>query len=242
MKKLLALFFLSLSITFVFTTCDYGTVGSADQEESYYPGSPKFETVLSSMSGVWYSHNAGIGRLDGYRIGKFQDFTSLVVDSRKDALFPDLVRRTYTTESGSDTPSPNDYFVLYDASVYGQSDDASPPLPLISRTAYVGIVRLIKFFNGDQNRGVIIIEYFQGGAPQWDPHISAGQLPFFGIYYKVLNQDTIQMANPVDLSAMYAGGDYYVETRHLSEAITKFTIDNEAEFISWGIVIPQDRE
>jgi hypothetical protein len=41
-----------------------------------------FETIMSSLSGVWYSHYAGTGRLDGYRIGKWEDFGELVENNR----------------------------------------------------------------------------------------------------------------------------------------------------------------
>jgi len=50
------------------------------------------------------------------------------------------------------------------------------------------------------------------------------------------------MANAVDLAALYAGKPYYTEKGTLQEAIDANTVENEAEFISWGVVIPQDRE
>ena len=108
--------------------------------------------------------------------------------------------------------------------------------------AYLGIVRAVSVFNGDRNRGAIIIEYLTGCAPQWDDDIKGGQRPFFGIYYRILDRDTVQMANAVDLAALYAGEKYYTETKTLDEAIALNTVENEAEFISWGVVIPQDRE
>jgi hypothetical protein len=46
----------------------------------------------------------------------------------------------------------------------------------------------------------------------------------------------------VDLAALYRGKKYYTETATLDEAVEKNTVENEAEFISWGVVIPQDRE
>jgi hypothetical protein len=50
------------------------------------------------------------------------------------------------------------------------------------------------------------------------------------------------MANAVNLAAMYKGESYYTETEHLLEAVAKNTAENEAEFVSWGVVIPQGRE
>ena len=103
-------------------------------------------------------------------------------------------------------------------------------------------MRAINVFNGDFNRGAIIIEYFDGAAPTWDPDIKNGQRPFFGIYYRVLDNNIIQMANAVDLAAMYRGDKYYTEMPTLEAAIAYNSVENEAEFITWGVVIPQDRE
>jgi hypothetical protein len=241
MKKLFAL----SVVFFIFASCDayeYGRLGGADRFESLFPGGGKFEQLLSSLSGVWYSHYAGMGRLDGYRIGKWKDFDALMAG--KTALFPNLERKTYTTETGSDTPDGEDFFVLYDDTVYGQTDDTAP-----ARAgwgfAYCGIVRAVNIFNNDTNRGAIIIEYLRGCAPRWledTQGLRDGEKPFFGINYRVVNPDTVQMANAVDLAAMYAGKNYYTETGHLDEAVAANTIEHEAEYISWGVVIPQDRE
>jgi hypothetical protein len=232
----------------LFSACDYGTLGGADKTETTLPGdseftNPDFEAVLSPMTGVWYSHYAGIGRLDGYRIGKWEDFDALMEASGKTALFPDLKKETYTTQSGNPIPRNQDYFVFYDDTVYGETEDGSGGnggWSLITR--YIGIVRAVNLFYGDPGRGAIIIEYLQGCAPQWDVAIKDGSHPFFGIYYKTVNPDCIQMANAVDLAALYKGEPYYTETAGLQEAIEKNGVENEAEYISWGVVIPQDRE
>jgi hypothetical protein len=231
-------------VSFAFLSCDlytYGRLGGADKGETCYPGDSRFEGIMSSMSGVWYSRYAGMGRLDGYRIGRWADFA--VMAGGKTALFPDRAEpyKTYTAESGSDVPSPGDYFVLYDDTVYGQTGGSSPP-QAGQNFAYAGIVRAVNVFNGDPGRGAVIIEYLKGCAPRWDGDIKDGGRPFFGIYYKVLDGDTIQMANAMDLAAMYNGEKYYTETAHLHEAIAKNSAENEAEFVSWGVVIPQGRE
>lgn len=224
----------------LFASCEmygYGRLGGADKTDILRPGNPDYDEVLSSMSGLWYSHYAGIGRLDGYRIGKMQDFDAVIAE--KTALFPGLVSplETYTPEPFDN----NDYFLFYDDTVYGEKDDG------VGGNggwgfSYMGIVRAVNIFNGDKRRGAIIIEYLKGCAPQWDNDIKDGQRPFFGIYYRMLNSDTVQMANAVDLAALYAGEKYYTETATLDEAIALNTVENEAEFISWGVVIPQDRE
>jgi hypothetical protein len=231
---------------FVFFSCDlytYGKLGGADQTDTLKPGESGFEQVLSFMlSGVWYSRYAGIGRLDGYRIGLLRDFGTLVRDNGKAALFPDLEEKTYTAQTGSDDPKDDsDYFVLYDDTVYGENESGSGSNGGWN-FGYLGIVRAVNVFDGNKDRGAIIIEYLRGCAPQWDGDIKDGRRPFFGIYYRVLNDNSVQMANAVDLAALYAGKKYYTETRMLEEAVKLNTIENEAEFISWGVVIPQNRE
>ncbi|MDR2444312.1 MAG: hypothetical protein LBD44_00035 [Spirochaetaceae bacterium] len=222
----------------------YGMLGGAERTETLKSGAV-FDSVLDDMSGVWYSHYAGMGRLDGYRIGKWKDFENLM--EKKKSLFPNMVKQTYTDQSGNNTPGNDDYFVFYDDTVYGENDDGTGGNGgwggLVTR--YIGIVRALNIFNGDKNRGAIIIEYLQGCAPGWLdgwPESKSGGRPFFGIYYRVLSRDTIQMANAVDLAALYAKKRYYTETAELKEAIEKNNIENEAEFISWGVVIPQNLE
>jgi hypothetical protein len=223
---------------------DYGRLGGADKTERCELGHPVFDERMAFMSGEWYSHNAGRGRLDSYRIGKWKEFKRMVEDSGKDALFPNLSKETYTAETGSALPYEEDFFLLYDDSVYGQADTGAGGNGGWG-FGYLGIVRAVNVFNGDPNRGAIIIEYLRGCAPgwlDWWPESSEGKRPFFGIYYRVLDDDTVQMANAVDLAALAAGERYYTETEHLEEAIAFNSVENEAEFISWGIVIPQDRE
>jgi hypothetical protein len=241
---------LALINVLLFAACDtaYGKLGGADQTETYRSNRADkealavFESIMSPMSGVWYSHYAGIGRLDGYRIGKWKDFDAIV--GTKIALFPNLERITYTEETGNDTPDPEDYFLLYDDTVYGQADDNAPGHASWG-FAYCGIVRAVNVFNYRDTNGAIIIEYLKGGAPLWLnrwPESSNGKRPFFGIYYRVLDPDIVQMANAVDLAALYAGKNYYTEQSTLEEALDLNNVENEAEFISWGVVIPQDRE
>ena len=231
----------------VFTACDmyeYGQLGGADRTNCFAVEDPAFKEIMSFMNEVWYSRYAGIGRLDGYRIGLWKDFKTIVEDSGKDSLFPNMKKETYTTESGSNTPRDNDFFLLYDDTVYGQSDDGAGGNESWG-FGYLGIVRAVNVFNGDPNRGAIIIEYLKGCAPEWLNRwreSSGGKRPFFGIYYRVLDNDTVQMANAVDLAALYAGKKYYTEKATLQEAIDANTVENEAEFISWGVVIPQNRE
>jgi hypothetical protein len=250
MKRLLL--FIAI-LCFCLSGCElyeYGLLGGADKTETYYPGKDgkpaddQFEALMKELSGVWYSHYAGIGRLDGYRIGKWEDFERLVIKPGKLSLIPGIDNKpleavTYTGYK----PNPNDYFVLYDSSVYGQQEDQGPSAPGWGYNfGFCGIVRAVNLFYGRQERGAIIIEYLQGCAAQWDDDIKDGDLPFFGIYYRILEPDIVQMANAVDLAALYKGKKYYTEKKTLEEAIYSNTVENEAEYIAWGVVIPQDRE
>jgi hypothetical protein len=241
MRRIIAV---SFCLFFLISSCDvfnYGTLGGADQTSIYYPGDPAFEDLMSFMSGAWYSRYAGIGRLDGYRIGKWKDFKKLVVDRGKSGIFPNLEMETFTSETGSSAPDGGSYFVFYDDTVYGQNNTGAGGNGGWN-FSYVGIVRAVNAFYGDKNRGAIIIEYLKGGAPQWDNDLKEGRYPFFGIYYRVLDNSKVQMANAVDLAALYAGEKYYTETETLEEAVAFNTVENEAELIAWGVVIPQNRE
>ncbi|MDR3122154.1 MAG: hypothetical protein LBU16_00025 [Treponema sp.] len=243
MKKVLVCIPLLCCVLAACGLYEYGRLGGADQWFSYGPGEEEFEERLEFLSDVWYSHYAGRGRLDGYRIGKWKDFKTLVIDAGKEGLVLNWEGKTYTDQSGSAEPGLDDYFVLYDSSVYGQADDSSPADPAWEGNfGFCGIVRAINLFYNNPDRGAIIIEYLKGCAPQWDKDIKDGQLPFFGIYYRVLKPDIVQMANAVDLAALYNGEKYYTEKKDLQDAIDSNTVENEAEYIAWGVVIPQDRE
>jgi hypothetical protein len=242
MKHILVIFTIAL---LSFASCDlfeYGQLGGADKTYQFTPVNGEFYERMAFMSGVWYSHYAGIGRLDGYRVGKWEDFEALVVGSGKIALFPEFDPASPETYAGL-RPGPDDYFVFYDDTVYGQSDGGSGGNggwgAFTAR--YIGIVRAVNVFNGNIDRGALIIEYLKGCAPTWDDDIKDGQRPFFGIYYRVLDPNIVQMANAVDLAALYSGKKYYTETETLEEAVALNTVENEAEFIAWGVVIPQDR-
>jgi len=227
---------------FLFWSCDHGQIGGADQTDEYRPGGEVFEERLTFLCGTWYSHYAGIGRLDGYRIRKWSEFDAQD-KAKAQVLFPELNINNPQTYSAQEPPQNSYYVLLYDDTAYGQEDDGSGGNESWG-FSYMGLVRAINIFNGDKNRGALIIEYFEGADPLWlsEQGLARGEKPFFGIYYKALDSDTVQMANPVDLAALYAGKHYYTEQGTLDEAIKTFTVENEAEFIDWGVVIPQNRE
>jgi hypothetical protein len=124
------------------------------------------------------------------------------------------------------TIKPSDYYVYYDDLSQG-----------VWGFSYLGIGRRVNLFNA--KAGAVIIEYCDGNYPWWTD-LSA--TPFFGVYYRIIDTNTIQMANPVDLEVLSNGRPYAVETATLPEAIAKFTATNDAEFVSWGVVLPQERE
>jgi hypothetical protein len=233
---------------FLLWSCDHGQLGGADRTDTYYPEDTLFEERMDFLCGVWYSHNADIGRLDGYRIRKWSDFNASDW-AKAQALFPEFDADNPKTYSAQDVPQNSYYVALFDDTVYGQDDDGSGGGESWG-FSFMGLVRAINIFNGDKDRGAIIIEYFEGADPLWlsDPNgyvnqgLTRGEKPFFGIYYKVIDSNTVQMANPVDLVALDALEPYYTEQGTLDEAIKKFVVENEAEFISWGAVSPQIRE
>ena len=231
---------------FLFWSCDYGQLGDADRTDTYYPQDALFKERLDFLCGTWYSHYADIGRLDGYRIRKWSDFAA-EDKAKAQAQFPNLNVDDPKTYSAGELPQNSHYIVLYDDSVFGQQDDGSgggPPDGSISGTGFMGLVRAINIFNGDKDRGALIIEYFEGADPLWlsGQGLARGEKPFFGIYYKALDSDTVQMANAVNLAALYAGESYYTEQGTFEEAVKTFNVENEAEFIDWGVVTPQERK
>ncbi|MDR1147096.1 MAG: hypothetical protein LBK66_00535 [Spirochaetaceae bacterium] len=246
-RKFMAALFLIL----LFSGCelDYGKLGGADKTVT--ADTPEaIANIMGSKLGIWYSHYGGM-RLDGYRIGRWE-YIETNLGSKKLALFPefypDLSKAPedykWFYDSNSKPPQPNDYYVFYDDTVYGQGDDGSGEgnggFGLVTR--YIGLVRAVNTFHGTEDTGAVIIEYFNGAYPQWSQDVVKTPLPFFGVYFRVLGPDTIQIANAVELEALTKGEKYYTETRTLKEAIAKNNAENDGEFISWGVVIPQERE
>jgi hypothetical protein len=195
--------------------------------------------ILEPWRGIWYSLYSG-SRLDSYRIGRWSEIKEVM--EGKLALFPKFdpdnprLHDNYLIQDG-------DYFIFYDDSVYGQDENGEGGNGgwdgFITR--YIGIVRAVNIFNGDSSTGAVVIEYLEGCYPQWAMDVIYWPLPFFGIYYRVTGPDSIRMANAVDLDALFAGKAYYTETATLQEAINKNNAKNSDNFISWGVVYPQNR-
>jgi hypothetical protein len=225
------------------------TVGNGDEPGTDTPGTdepgvdePKsgIAGIIDSWRGVWYSHY-GARRMDGYRIGLWSEIKEVL--GNKLSLFPGFDPDNPQLYDGYAIKD-DDYFLFYDDTVFGEDDNGVGGNggweSLITR--YIGIVRTINIFNDNAKTGSVIIEYLEGCYPRWSQDVLLWPLPFFGMYYRVLNPDCIQMANAVDLAALAAGKRYYTETATLQEAIVKNSAGNDSEFIAWGVVWPQDRE
>jgi hypothetical protein len=220
-----------------FSACDdsYGKVGGADQTVP-----AEIVEIMEPLRGEWYSHYAK-RKLDSYRIGKWKDITDEL--GAKLDLFPAFDPTSPVLHDGY-TILPDDYYIFYDATVYETvaGDGGNGGFEGFGG-GFIGIVRAVNEFHYEgSGSGAFIIEYLDGAASTWDPDL-AGPPPlvFYGIYYRILTPDRVQMANAVDLAALAAGQKYYLETATLQEAIDKNNAENNGEFIAWGVVIPQDR-
>ena len=227
----------------VISSCDYGKLGGADKTDTYYAANAVYKERMNFLDGVWHSRYAGIGRLDSYRICKWGDF-SAADKAKAQAIFPALNINNPRTYSLQDVPQNGDYILLYNDTIYGQQEGDTGGGES-GGFSFMGMVRAINIFNNDKNRGAIIIEYFEGADPAWlsdTQGLTPGEKPFFGVYYRALSRNVVQMANAVDLAALYAGNRCCTEKETLDKAIKANSVENEAEFITWGVVSPQDRE
>jgi hypothetical protein len=221
-----------LNILFYSCELDYGKLGGAD--ETYAADVP---SVMESKTGVWYSHY-GDKRLDGYTIGKWKDVETEM--GGKLSVFPEFKPSDPKLHDGYQIKD-DDYYIFYDDTVYGQTEDGVGGAGGWN-FAYMGIVRAVNIFNGEEGTGAIIIEYLDECYPTWSKTVTGTPLPFFGVYYRVLEPDVIQFANAIILENLYAGKAYHTETATLEQAIRRNNAKNSGEFISWGVVIPQERE
>jgi hypothetical protein len=259
-----------MCLSVVWGGCELETGGTRDSPVVEVPGSgeedpsgedpedpelPDARSVLETMAGVWYSHSGGL-RTDGYRIGKWKDRHELMPRAKQD-LFPgfDIDAPQFRNYSGTAYNAANDfpegleeeYFVFSDDTVFGQSDDGSGGNGGWNddiRYRYIGIVKAVNIFDAPNgSAGAVIIHYLNHCYPTWDSDFERPPpKSFFGIYYRILNRDSIQMANAVDLENLNAGKKYYTETATLQEAVAKNSAENERGFIAWTVVLPQDRE
>ncbi|MCL2608600.1 MAG: hypothetical protein FWD94_01675 [Treponema sp.] len=229
-----------LSILLLFSACDYGELGDADKTDTYMPGDAVFDERMDFFDGIWKMPGNG----DGYHIRRWGDLDGKDETlETAELLFPNLDTENLKTWSTKENPSTDDFVLLYNGG--GPYEDEW------GGTSYMGIVRAINIFNDDLDRGAIIIEYFEGADPEWlstpgfnnSQGLRPGEVPFFGIHYRgVADKNWVQMANAVNLAALYAGKLYYVEQRSFEDALRVFTVKKDSEWIDWGIVMPQKRQ
>jgi hypothetical protein len=244
---IISLTFFIFHFSFFICSCDHGQLGGADVTDTYYSGSEIFNERMGFLSGLWNSRN-GLRLLDSYQIREWSDLTSEDKEKAK-TLFPSIDIANIKTYATEDTPQDGDYIFLYDETVFEPGPD-DPENAGNWGFSYMGVVRAVNIFNDDIKRGAVIIEYLEGADPAWlsDPDgyayqgLYPGEKPFYGVYFKVIDDNTVQMANAVDLAARYAGELYYTEQETLQEAVEFFNAANEAEFISWGVVKKKKRE
>jgi hypothetical protein len=146
---------------------------------------------------------------------------------------------------GSDYPEglEDAYFIFYDDTVYeSEPGDGGNGGWEDLQMRYLGIVKAVNTFN-ENGTGAVILHYLEGCFPAWDEDF-IGPPPhcYFGLYYRIRDDDAVYLANAVDLASLYAGEKYYTETATLSAAIAKNSAENGKEFISWGVVMVQERE
>jgi len=143
-------------------------------------------------------------------------------DVNIEGALPELLKGEWTyTPPGSYIPSER-YVIEGDTVQYGYGGGES-------EYDYKGDIRFVS--NYSTNSGVIIIEYTE--APYY-PGYNGNS--FFGIYYRNLKNDTVQLANSINPDHSTAP-----DTATLEEAIGKFTRLQVGNYVDWGVVQPQTR-
>jgi hypothetical protein len=256
-QRLTALAVLLLCVPAAFYACGglYGDIGGADITDTYRTPEAITERI-DLWQGVWYSRY-GSRLMDGYTVGKWKEAASVL--GSKAALFlnagfdPSQPRFLDTegnvrsaipadeTNRGSPgTIHGEDYFIFYDDSLYLQNADTTGTGRGYS---WIGIVRAVNIFDKNPRRGAVIVEYLDGAYPDRPPFDTGRRaLPFYGVFFRTLTEDSMQIANPLKLAERINGRPYHTETGDLEKAIALNNVENDVEFVDWGETLPQDRE
>jgi hypothetical protein len=234
----------------------YGTLGGADITDTYRKPE-EIAGLIDRWQGMWYSR-FGSRLMDGYTVGKWKEIKSVLGGKAKLFLYSgfDPGHPRFITASGnvaaavpsadgtrgeSGTIHDEDYFMFYDDSVYRQNLNVTDNSD--KGYSWIGIIRAVNIFDHDPNRGAVIVEYLDGCYPERAPFLDGLRpLPFYGIYFRLLDEDTIQFANPIDLAARINGQPYHTERATLEEAVALNNVENDIEFIDWGEALPHGRE
>ena len=108
---------------------------------------------------------------------------------------------------------------------YGASSEGGAE----SEFDYKGDICFVSNYSADS--GIVIIEYTE--PPYYTGHNGNS---FFGIYYRNLKRDTVQLANAINPDHSTAP-----DTATLDEAIEKFTRLKMGNYVDWGVVQSQTR-
>jgi hypothetical protein len=143
-------------------------------------------------------------------------------DENIEGSLPELLRGEWVyTQPGSSTPAER-YVIEIDTIQYGYGGGESD-------SNYKGYIRFVS--NYSANSGVIIIEYVE--PPYYQGYNGNS---FCGVYYRNLKNDTVQLANAINLEDLSSA-----DTATLEAAIKKFTNRQMGNYVDWGVVQPQKR-
>jgi hypothetical protein len=221
----------------------------------YYPGEQPFEELMNLLEGYWSSS------YDSYLVRKWSNFNeddetlvakiwdeygvyneeeeeeiyvSRYPDDWNDIDFNDL--KTYESKK---TPGNNDY-------VYAYLDDMGRMMDVTMGgyedyyMAYFGLVRAV--YISDDGWHAVIIEYFEEGDPGWisirEGITPRGTKPYFGLFIKVEDNNTVAMMNTTFVEDNYSP----TEQATLEEAIALFNPENRLTLMADGVGVSQNRQ
>ena len=237
----------------------YGEIGGADKTDTF--DTP--ETIAERIDlwhDTWLAHY-GARTTAGFTIGKWYELETAIerqklqlwinngfdpghprfLNEDGDPVNALLLEEDSPYRCAEGTICDEDYFMYYDDTWFSQnSADASGGE---RGQSWIGIVRAVNIFDKDPKRGSIIVEYLDGCFPDRTPFQAGPQaLPFYGVYFRVITDDIIVFASPIDLAARINGKPYYTERATLGAAIALNNVENDIEFVDWGEELPFDRE
>jgi hypothetical protein len=246
---------LLLCVVFLLASCAdaYGAVGGADITDTHRkPGEIAY--FVDAWEGGWYARN-GVMLLDGYVFGRWKTVSGLGL---KLHAFPgfnpaqprfvnsqgqqaDAVPADDAARGSPGTIHPDDYFVMFDDTVYGlSSTDNDPGSPGYS---YLAIIRGVNIFDRNEGHGALVVEYLAGCYPARYPFAQGGAvLPFYGIFFRAVSERAMKLENPIKLADRLNGKPYYTETATLVEAFSQSNVENDAEFVDWAEAAPREME
>jgi len=171
---------------------------------------------MEYLAGDWMTYDDYVIR----KLGDFDNYEKELVGDTFTGITYSSVLKTYDTQR---TAVSTDYVILYADGGYGMG--------------YMGLIQAINTFDGSNNEGFIIIEYFEGTDPAWLSDtggfayqgLTPGEKPYGGTWFAEKDEDKCNFANTTDQNVGYISGDpYYTETATFSEALNKFIKANKS--------------